>query len=226
MTTRSMTAITIVAVLFAGGCAEPLFTTQRPTPTATDTVLPPPSTSEGMSLTKAMAERRSVRSFSSEPVTMEQVSQLCWAAQGITERSSGKRTAPSALAQYAVTVYVVNKDGCHEYLPASHALRPVGGSQSLGALRGACWQPSVGSAPLCLIIAVDVEKMKPRCGKMSEQYSLLEAGHVAQNVLLQATALDLAGVPVGGFDAAAVARALAIPAPKRTVYLLPIGHKK
>lgn len=226
MTTRLTMLVIIVAAILTGGCTEPLFTTQRPAATATDIVLPPPSTSGGMSFTKAMADRRSVRSFSSKPVTQEQMSQLCWAAQGITDQPSGKRTAPSAMAQYAVNLYVVNKEGCYEYLPGPHVLRPMSGAEAMGQLRGACWQPSVGSAPLCLIIAIDVERMKPRCGKMSEQYSLLEAGHVAQNVLLQATALELASVPVGGFDPNAVAKAMKIPAPQRAVYLLPIGYKK
>ncbi len=226
MTTRLITSVIIVAAILAGGCTEPLFPTQRPAAALTDTVLPPPSTSGGMSLAKAMADRRSVRSFANKPVAMEQVSQLCWAAQGITDQQSGKRTAPSAMAQYAVNLYVVNKEGCYEYLPGPHALRSMSGPEAMGQLRGACWQPSVGSAPLCLIITIDVERMKPRCGKMSEQYSLLEAGHVAQNVLLQATALELASVPVGGFDANAVGKAMKIPAPQRAVYLLPIGVKK
>ena len=226
MTTRLTTTVIIVATSLAGGCTERLFVTHRPAATPTDTVLPPPATSGGMSLAKAMADRRSVRSFADKPVTLEQVSQLCWAAQGITDQSSGKRTAPSAMALYAVNIYLVNKDGCFEYLPGPHALRPMGGPEAMGRLRGACWQPSVGSAPLCMIITIDVERLKPRCGKMAEQYSLLEAGHVAQNVLLQATALELASVPVGGFDANAVGKAMKIPDPQRAVYLLPIGYKR
>jgi SagB-type dehydrogenase family enzyme len=225
MTMRLMMLMTIVASLFAGGCMGPLFKPERPA--QNDIVLPPPSPMGGMSLTEALAMRRSVRAFAGKAVTMEQISQLCWAAQGITDQSGGKRTAPSAMALYACTIYVVNKDGSFEYLPAPHALRPMGGSEAIGSLRMACWQPSVGSAPMTIVLAVNVDRFKGRSDKQdAEQYSLLEAGHVAQNVLLQATALGLASVPVGGADEAAVAKALGIPAPQRPVYLLPVGYKK
>jgi SagB-type dehydrogenase family enzyme len=224
MTTRLMMSMTIVAALFAGGCLGLNPSAEKVA--QTDVLLPPPATNGGMSLAEAMATRRSSRALADKPVTVEQLSQVCWAAQGITDQQSGKRTAPSALAQYAITVYVVKKDGCYEYLPAPHALRPMAGPEALGSLRGACWQPSVASAPVCLVLAMDVERLVPRCGKKAEQYSLLEAGHVAQNVLLQATALGLASVPVGGADEAAVIKALALPAPKRPVYLLPIGYNK
>lgn len=226
MTMRWITGPILAAtsVLMMTGCVGPFAPPQRSA--QTDVVLPPPATTGGMALTEALATRRSSRSLAGKPLPLEQVSQLCWAAQGITERQSGKRTAPSAMALYAVNLYVVNADGGYEYLPGPHALRPIAGPEALGDLRGACWQPSVGSAPLCLVITIDVERLTPRCGRKSEQFSLLEAGHVAQNVLLQATALGLAGVPVGGFDEAAVAKALKIPAPQRPVYLLPIGPKK
>jgi nitroreductase len=79
---------------------------------------------------------------------------------------------------------------------------------------------------VCLILAIDIEHMKRRCGDKAEQYSLLEAGHVAQNVLLQATALGLASVPVGGLDEKKVAAALKLPAGTRPVYLLPVGYPK
>ncbi len=222
---RLMTLMTVAAGLFAGGCMEPLFKPERPA--QNDIVLPPPSPMGGMSLTEALSTRRSIRAFANKPLTMEQISQLCWAAQGITDQSSGKRTAPSAMAVYAATIYVVNKDGSFEYLPASHALRPMVGSEALGSLRMACWQPSVGSAPVTIVLTVNVDRFKGRCGKQeAEQYCFLEAGHVAQNVLLQATALGLASVPVGGAGEAAIAKALGIPAPQRPVYLLPVGYKK
>jgi SagB-type dehydrogenase family enzyme len=226
MTTRRTACFILIvtATMTLAGCMGPFAPPQRVT--QNDVVLPPPSTTDGMALTEALAKRRSVRSFSDKPVAMEQISQLCWAAQGITDPASGKRTAPSAMALYAVNVYLVNKDGCYEYLPALNALRPMTGTGALASLRSACWQPSVGSAPVCLVITVDVERLKPRCGKMAEQYSLLEAGHVAQNILLQATALGLASVPVGGADEAAIAKALTIPAPQRAVYLLPVGYQK
>jgi len=152
--------------------------------------LPAPQTSGGMPLTEALAKRRSIRAFESRPLTREQISQLCWAAQGITQAEQGLRTAPSAMHLYPVTVFVVDGQGVYEYQPKPHALLRLEGVTP-EQFRQAAGQGPAGAAPVCLVLAVDIEHMKPRSGDKAEQYSLLEAGHVAQNVLLQATALGL-----------------------------------
>lgn len=187
--------------------------------------LPPPATSGGMSLAEALAKRRTLRTFTEASVSREQIAQLCWAAQGITEPQRGLRTAPSAMAQHPITVFVADADGLHEYLPKAHALarRPEGDLAKLRLLTG---QGPISAAPVCLILTMDVEKMRPRGGEQSERYCLLEAGHVAQNVLLQAAALGLAGVPVGGVDEAKLMKGLGLPSNLRPAYLLPIGHPK
>jgi SagB-type dehydrogenase family enzyme len=224
MTTRLAMLMIVVAAMFAGGCLGPAPAGEQAT--STDIVLPPPTVRGGMPLAEALARRRSIRAFADKPVSMKQTSQLCWAAQGITDPQHGKRTAPSALALYAIDVYVVNKDGLYEYLPGPHALRPMGVPQAMGNLRSTCWPSSVAVTPLCMVVTMDVDRLKPRCGDKAERYSLLEAGHVTQNVLLEATALGLASVPVGGIDEARVKKALNLPGACRPVYLLPIGYPK
>jgi SagB-type dehydrogenase family enzyme len=221
---RSLATVVAIAMVLVSGCMMPMSPVRSTG--QTDIMLPPPVTAGGMSLSEALAERRSIRAFADKPVSMKQLSQLCWAAQGITDRQHGKRTAPSALALYAINIYVVDKDGLYEYLPGPHALRPVGIPQAMDNLRATCWQTSVGVTPLCMVVTMDVERLKPRCGNKAERYSLLEAGHVTQNVLLEATALGLASVPVGGADEASVKKALDLPAAYRPVYLLPIGYPK
>jgi len=186
------------------------------------TALPKPQVSGGMALTEALAKRRTLRSFESRPLSAEQVSQLCWAAQGITESERGFRTAPSALHLYPLTVYVADATGVYEYQPKPHALRRLEGV-TWEQFRAAAGQ-NAGGAPVCLTLTIDIERMKPRCGEKSEQFALLEAGHVAQNVLLQATAMGLAGIPAGGLDEKKLAAVLNLPAGTRAVYLIPIGY--
>ena len=96
----------------------------------------------------------------------------------------------------------------------------------LQKLSAAAKQPSWGSAAVCFIVAMDVDRLKPRARDRAERYSLLEGGHIAQNVLLQATALGLAGVPVGGLDETQTVEAMSLPKQLRPVYLLPIGYPK
>jgi SagB-type dehydrogenase family enzyme len=176
-----------------------------------------------MALTEALAKRRSARSFQNKPLSRDQVSQLCWAAQGITDRQSGKRTAPSAHALYAMHVFIVDTDGAFEYRPEDHSLQKMTVEDAFARLRTAAGQDSVKSAPACMVLAIEPDRLKTRCGEKAEQYSLLEAGHVAQNVLLQATALGLVSVPAGGIDERKVGEALNLPPGIRPVYALPIG---
>lgn len=189
-----------------------------------DIQLSGPQISGGMSLAEALATRRSQRSFQDRPLSREQVSQLCWAAQGVTDKERGKRTAPSALALYPMHVFVVDGSGAYEYLPREHGLRGMDLEDALGRLRAAAGQASVASAPLSMVIAMEPAILEEKCGANAERYSLLEAGHVAQNVLLQATALGLASVPVGGMNEEKITEALKLPAGVRPVYLLPLGY--
>jgi SagB-type dehydrogenase family enzyme len=177
-----------------------------------------------MSLVEALAQRRSQRSFADKPLSSEQIGQLCWAAQGITDEARGLRTAPSAMALYAIQVFVVDGSGLYEYVPSSHLLRRLDLEGALQKLRSAAGQKAVGSAPVSMILAMDPGRLEARCPEKAERYSLLEAGHVAQNVLLQATALKLVSVPMGGVDETKLGEALNLPTGLRPVYVLPLGR--
>lgn len=189
--------------------------------------LPPPKTQGGMAVAEALANRRSVREFSERLLTQEGIAQLCWAAQGITDKAAGFRTAPSAGALYPAVVFVVDASGAYEYEPAAHALRQViAGDPRLDLHRASYDQRSVGTAPFCMVIAVDVSRTATKYGNRAERYCLIEAGHIAQNVLLQATADGLAGVSVGAFDDRKIAALLKLPPNLQPVYLLPIGYAR
>lgn len=187
--------------------------------------MPAPRTSGGMPLADVLARRRSGREFAPGQLAPEQVSQLCWAAQGVTDPTQGYRTAPSAGALFPITLYVVDRGSVFEYHPGRHVLTRLRDGDCRDQLQSAALgQPCVGAAPVCLVIAMDVGRSASKYGHSAERYCLLEAGHVAQNVLLQATALGLVGVPVGAFDDRAITTLLRLPPNREPVYLLPIGH--
>jgi len=209
----------ILALVLAGAGAACLAAATSTTP------LPPPVTKGTKSLEEVLAARRSVRQFAPAPLTTEQIGRLCWAAQGVTEPKRGLRTAPSAMARYPLELYVVTAEGASHYLPATHALETQLEGDALAALRAVVGrQPSVAQAPAVFIIAAVPARMGGRFPERARRWVDMQVGHAAQNLLLEAVALDLGAVPVGGFDDAAVAKALELPEGQEVCYLIPVGH--
>jgi len=183
--------------------------------------LPAPVTAGQVSVEEAIAKRRSVRQFAPQDLTLAQVGQLAWAAQGITEPNRGLRAAPSAGATYPIELYLAKRDGLFRYLPQGHKLVKLSAEDRRADL---CGQPSVQQAPLSVVIAAAYERTRARYGDRAERYVVLEAGHVAQNLHLQAVALGLGSVPVGAFDDQTVAKVVDLPADQTPLYIIPIGH--
>lgn len=177
-----------------------------------------------ISVSQALATRRSRREFAAKRLTNEDVGQLCWAAQGITG-PEGLRTAPSAGAIYPLTLYLIEEAGVYVYEPYRHVLQQAIPGDVRPRLQAACLdQECVREAPQCLVIVAQASQLAPKYGSRAERYCLLEAGHVAQNVLLQAAALGLAAVPVGAFDDRALADLLQLAQEVFPAYVLPLGH--
>lgn len=178
-----------------------------------------------VSLDQALATRRSIREFTVERLTLDEIGMLCWAAQGITD-AEGARTAPSAGALYPLEVHVLAPDGLFRYLPDAHALERIVSSDRRAALQAAAMdQKAVGDAPVVLVISADPSRIEAKYGReRGQRYVWLEAGHAAQNVLLEAVALGLAGVPIGAFDDDRVAQVLGLQPGRLPLYLLSIGH--
>ncbi|MCX7635950.1 MAG: SagB/ThcOx family dehydrogenase [Syntrophales bacterium] len=186
--------------------------------------LPAPNPEGKISLERVMRGRASVRSFTTSLLTREEISQLLWSLQGIT-RSWGARTAPSAGALFPLEVYVVLPEGVFHYAPRPHQLtRTKAGDLRAPLARAALGQDCVRSAPAVFVIAAVYERTAKKYGSRAERYVLMEAGHAAQNLLLQATALGLGAVPVGAFHDEQVARVLDLPTPCAPLYLLPVGR--
>ncbi len=199
---------------------------KTPSPAASGAIveLPPPRTDGEVSLERALQERRSVRSFTPEPLTLEELGQLLWAGQGITADWGG-RTAPSAGALYPLEMYAATPEGLYRYLPEGHRAQVVSAIDVRGALAAAALgQEAVAGAAAVLVIAAVPARTEAKYGDRAERYVHLEAGHAAQNVLLQAVALGLAAVPVGAFSDEDVARVLGLDRGEVPLYLIPVGH--
>jgi len=196
------------------------------TQTSTATVrLPAPPCSGGLSLAEALAKRRSIRDFAGKRLSIDQLAQLCWAALGITDKTRELRTAPSAGAVYPMRLFVADADGVYEYLAEDHSLQQyMRGDKRLALQAAALDQRWVGTAPACFVIAFDDALMQVEYGSRATRYCLLEAGHIAQNILLQAAALGLGAVPVGAFDDERVGRLLSPSRELHPAYLVPIGY--
>lgn len=194
---------------------------------ASEIALPAPVRTGRISLEETLARRRSVREFSAAPLTEQELSQLLWAAQGITH-PEGLRTAPSAGALYPLELYVATASGFYHYEPRGHRLQKhVQGDLRPALYRAAFEQPPVLQAPAVFLIAAVYERTARKYGPdRAPRYVHIEAGHAAQNLLLQAVTLNLGAVPVGAFDDALLQKAAALPAAHRPLYLIPAGHPR
>lgn len=190
--------------------------------------LPAPRSEGKMSLEAAIAARRSVRSFTSQEVTLEEIGQLLWAAQGITGPKEYLRAAPSAGGCCPLEFYVCRKDGIWHYRPQGHRLILHRPGDIRASLAEAAWnQNYIAQAPVTFAIGAVFSRTTRRYGDRGRtRYVPMDVGHAAENLLLQAVALGLASVPIGAFDDAAVARVLSLPPEEEPLYLLPVGHPK
>lgn len=216
-----MTGTVIVALLAKGGVM---------TAGAAEIIrLPKPATEGEMSLEKTLTHRRSVRNYADEALSLKQISQMLWAAQGETD-SRGFRTAPSAGALYPLEMFVAAGNvealspGIYRYNPETHELVQTSeGDRRNDLRRGALNQSAVSRAPAVFVFGAVFERVTGKYGKRGVQYAFMEAGHAAQNLCLQAVSLDLASVPMGAFDDKTVQRILNAEKDIRPVYLVPVG---
>ncbi len=215
-----------------GGRVRPEEKTEKE-PMTEDTLQLPKPDFRGIPLEDALRARRSVREYSSRPLTRAQLGQLLFSAQGITGSSHGKsvRTAPSAGGTFPMEMLVAVRQveglspGVYRYLPRSHVLAPLARGDVSRPLWIACLrQPWVEQAAVVLVITAVPERIRPRYRDRSERYIHMEAGHIAQNIHLQAVSLGLGSVPVGAFDDEAVHRILGLePTVEQAIYLIPVG---
>jgi SagB-type dehydrogenase family enzyme len=194
--------------------------------------LPEPRYESDMSVEEAILNRRSVRSYTDKPLSLEEISQLLWAAQGITDEKRKFRAAPSAGALYPLEIYLVAgnvislDDGIYRYDPINHKIvqykeGDYRNDLSLSALGQSC----VKNGAIDIVIAAIYDRITGKYGERGIKYTYMEAGHAAQNVYLQAETLVLGTVVVGAFMNDKVKEVIGMKEEETPLYILPVGRK-
>jgi len=193
--------------------------------------LPPPDLKGEKTIEEAITDRRSVRRYKNEALTLSQLSQILWAAQGITTAGS-YRAIPSAGATFPLEVYVLVgeqtvaglKAGIYRYETHGHSLRPhLDGDLRQELAEAALNQRFIAICPIDIVVCAIFTRTTNRYGKRGEMYVHIEAGHLGQNVALQAVALGLGTVMIGAFDDYEVSKVLRIKEPLKPLYIIPVG---
>jgi len=187
--------------------------------------LPAPKLTGTVSIEEVLAKRRSVREFTGQPLNFTQISQLAWAGQGITEKENGFRTAPSAGAIYPINLYFAIQGGVFVYNPYEHSLEQTLDQDVRIRLAAAASNQGVVAEAACnIIVAGSVRKLTAKYRNKAQRYMLLEAGHIAQNIQLQAVGLKLGSVSVGAFNIRDVNKACRLPANLEPLYIICVGY--
>ncbi len=190
--------------------------------------LPEPRHAGAISVEQALMHRRSIRTYTQEPVSLAQLSQLAWAAQGVSS-PRGYRTAPSAGALYPLEIYIcagrVNglASGVYRY-DTRHALRKiVAGDHRQDLARAALNQGFIAKAPAIFLFCAVYERVTNTYGERGRRYVLMEVGHAAQNLCLQAVALGLGTAAVGAFRDDSARTIFKLAPEEQPVYIIPVG---
>lgn len=195
--------------------------------------LPAPALQGTVSVEQALKSRRTIRQFANKPLTLGHLSQVLWAAYGLTD-PRGLRAAPSAGALYPLDLYVVVGDrqvsglppGVYHYLPEKQALDPGRtGDLRHAVARASLHQTWMAAAPVLVVITGEYHRCQVKYGERGVRYTHMESGHASQNIFLQAEALGLGAGIVGAFDNAALAQTLALPPAHDPLLILPVGYK-
>lgn len=193
--------------------------------------LPEPKYESKVSVEKALFERRSIRNYKDEALTLDEVSQLLWAAQGITDRR-GFRTAPSAGATYPLEIYVVVgnvtglSEGTYRYKPQHHKLVKVAEGDKRAGLCSACFRQAwVKNGAIVIVFSAVYERTTERYGQKGIRYVDMEAGHAVQNVYLQAVSLNLGTVVVGAFNDGEIKKIMNMTDKEQPMCLMPVGRR-
>lgn len=191
-------------------------------------ILPKPSYDGNIPVERSLKERRSVRSFSDAAITLQELSQILWAASGISQ--GNYRTVPSAGATYPLNCYaVVGKvqklqKGVYQYIVENHGLKQiVPYDVQIALCRAALNQTCIEQAPLIIVITAIYERTTGHYGQRGIRYVHMETGHCGQNIHLQAVALGLGCVMVGAFDDEIIKELLSLEKAEYPLYIIPVG---
>jgi SagB-type dehydrogenase family enzyme len=196
--------------------------------------LPPPKLDGGLSVATAINQRRTVRAFAGRELPLAHLAQLLWAGQGITGRRY-KRASPSAGALYPMDLYAVIgaggvaelRAGVYHYRPETHGLTLVAeGDLRMAAADAALGQRWMAGAPVNLVITAEYGRVTVKYRDRGVRYAMIEAGHIGQNLFLQAEALGLKAGIVGAFQDQVLGRTLHLAETHEPLLIMPVGYSK
>jgi SagB-type dehydrogenase family enzyme len=179
-----------------------------------------------------LSRRKTTRKLIRKPLAAEQFKELVWAAFGHTHiyRDIKMRTAPSAGATYPIEIYFILEDidnmadGLYGYSTSKEEPTLLSQGKYLDSIRSASLdQQFISAANLAVLMVYNPDRILPEYGENSFKYALLECGHIAQNLQLMATELELGSVPVGAFDERAINKIIGAGSYKETLYMVIIG---
>jgi len=193
--------------------------------------LPLPEYSSEISVEEALLNRRSIREYKDQILILNELSQLLWAAQGVTDEK-GFRTAPSAGGLYPLELYVISQNvadleqATYEYYSDSHSLKKIINTNIIEQIVAAAYdQEFISQAPAIIVMTGVFERTTQKYGDRGKQYVYIEAGHAAQNVYLQAYTLGLGTVTVGGFEPQKIQSILNLTEGEEPIYIIPVGKR-
>jgi len=185
--------------------------------------LPIPQMDGGKPLMQALKDRRTSRAFSGEELSIQELSDMLWAAFGVNRSETGKRTAPSAVNWQEIDIYVATADGLYLYDAPPHVLRPIL-REDIRALTGL--QSFVKKAPVNLIFVADYSKMGQASDEDKDFYSAANTGFISQNVYLYCASQGLATVVRGLIDRPALAEAMGLKSDQKVILAQTVGYPK
>jgi SagB-type dehydrogenase family enzyme len=197
--------------------------------------LPQPDVTGQVTLEKAIKSRRTIRSFASRPISLDNLSQLLWAAQGLIETGGFRRSVPSGGALYPIDVYALVgeggvqgiESGVYHYKPRTHEITVVKeGDLRRELAKAALGQMWMAAAPVNLIVTAEYKRSSSKYGERGVRYSMIEAGHVGQNIFLQAEALGLGAGMVGAFHDQEVTWVAKLHQDHEPLLIMPVGYKR
>ena len=197
--------------------------------------LPKPSFDGKVSVEKAIKQRRTIRDFRGGTLSLSHLSQLLWAAQGITDSTMGGRAVPSGGALYPLDIYILIGEngvekiegGVYHYSPDEHSVSMISkGDRRREISTASLSQMWMAKAPVIFVITAEYKRITGKYGDRGIRYALIEVGHAGQNLFLEAEALGLGAGIVGAFNDPEVSKVAGLPSKHEPILIMPVGYKK
>jgi len=178
------------------------------------------------SIEECIQQRRSIRAFKEKALSLQEISNILWVAQGVTDKARGYRAAPSAGATYPLILYYATKHGLFKYIPESHGIKQTMEKDLRKDIaKAGLSQMFIADAGMVIVITAQFENTTGRYGERGVRYVHNEVGHCAQNIHLEAVALGLASVPIGAFHDDELKELLELDQ-EEPLYIIPVGYPK